>query len=180
MSEENKEIIYTKIGDKGRTSLFDATEIFKDDSRVEAYGTVDELNALLGICKHYIKDGPTQKFLHDVQRRLFDVGAELATVDTSILMRTIEAEDVEGIEHEIDRLLAFFEIPEYFVIPGDNIESGYFHLARTVCRRAERRIIHLAHEETINPEVIRYINRLSDYLYSLSRYVEDNYEKVTF
>ncbi len=173
-------IIYTRTGDKGKTSLYDSTNVFKDDDRVEAYGTIDELNAALGIAKHYVEDPKMKQKIHDIQRKLFDVGAELATVDTSILLTTITEEDVEALEKEIDYYLNFFEPPTYFILPGDNLQSAYLHMARTICRRAERLIVKLIHKEELNDQVLKYVNRLSDLLYAFSRFVEDNYERIWF
>jgi cob(I)alamin adenosyltransferase len=173
-------VVYTRTGDKGKTSLYDTTNVYKDDIRVEAYGTIDELNSALGIAKHYIDDEKIQDLIHGIQRKLFDVGAELATEDTSILITEIEASDVEFLENTIDYYLQFFDTPDYFIIPGDNLASAYLHLARTVCRRAERHIVTLIHTEEINEQVLIYVNRLSDLIYTLSRYVEDNFERVWF
>ncbi len=173
-------VVYTRTGDKGKTSLYDTTNVYKDDIRVEAYGTIDELNSALGIAKHYIDDEKIQDLIHGIQRKLFDVGAELATEDTSILITEIEASDVEFLENTIDYYLQFFDTPDYFIIPGDNLASAYLHLARTICRRAERHIVTLIHTEEINEQVLIYVNRLSDLIYTLSRYVEDNFDRVWF
>lgn len=173
-------IVYTRTGDKGKTSLFDSIGVFKDDIRVESYGTIDELNSIIGVAKHYVDDKDTRSLLHRIQRKLFDVGAELATVDTSILATTIIQEDIDFLENTIDHYLQFFEPPKYFIIPGDNLQSAYLHVARTVCRRAERHMVTLSHKEDINPLLIKYVNRLSDLFYTLSRFVEDNYEIVEF
>ncbi len=173
-------VVYTRTGDKGKTSLYDTKNVYKDDIRVEAYGTIDELNSALGIAKHYIEDEKIQDLIHGIQRKLFDVGAELATEDTSILITHIEEADVEFLENTIDYYLQYFDTPDYFIIPGDNLASAYLHLARTVCRRAERHIVTLIHTEPINDQVLIYVNRLSDLIYTLSRYVEDNFERVWF
>ncbi len=173
-------VVYTRTGDKGKTSLYDTKNVFKDDIRVEAYGTIDELNSALGIAKHYIEDEKIQDLIHGIQRKLFDVGAELATEDTSILITHIEEADVAFLENTIDDYLQYFDTPDYFIIPGDNLASAYLHLARTVCRRAERHIVTLIHTESINEQVLIYVNRLSDLIYTLSRYVEDNFERVWF
>lgn len=175
-------VVYTRTGDKGRTNLFDQTSVFKDDPRVEAYGTIDELVSFIGLAKHYVKpsDENTRRLLHDIQRKLFDVCAELATVDTSLLKTTITEEDVYFLEDQIDAYLKYFETPEYFIIPGDNIASAHFHICRTVARRGERQIVKVMHHDALNENVLKYVNRLSDLMYTLSRYVEDNYEKVVF
>lgn len=175
-------VIYTRTGDKGRTSLFDQTSVYKDDPRVEAYGTIDELVSFIGLAKHYVKEDDlrTRTMLHDIQRKLFDVCAELATKDTILLKTTITEDDVFELEDHIDYYLQFFETPEYFIIPGDNIQSAHFHICRTVARRAERQIVKIIKHEELNEHVLKYVNRLSDLMYALSRYVEDNYEKVIF
>lgn len=173
-------VIYTRTGDKGRTNLYDMVSVYKDDPRVEAYGTIDELNAFIGLAKHEIADEGVIKLLHDVQRKLFDVGAELATVDTSILKVVITQEDVDGLETQIDHYLQFFETPTYFILPGENRPSAYLHVARTVCRRAERLIVKIIKQDPLNDNVLKYVNRLSDLLYTLSRYVESGFEKITF
>lgn len=175
-------VVYTRTGDKGKTSLFDLTSVFKDDPRIEAYGTLDELGSFIGLAKHYVEasDEDTRRLLHDIQRKLFDVCAELATIDTSLLKTTITQEDVDFLEEKIDHYLQFFETPTYFIIPGDNLASAHFHICRTVARRAERQIVKITHHDEINEHVLKYVNRLSDLMYTLSRYVEDHYEKVIF
>ncbi len=175
-------VIYTRTGDQGKTNLFDQTSVYKDDPRVEAYGTIDELVSFIGLAKHYIQveDKETRKMLHDIQRKLFDVAAELATTDTVLLKTTITEEDVSYLEDRIDYYLQFFDTPKYFIIPGDNIASAQFHVCRTVARRSERQIVRVMKHEEINPNVLKYVNRLSDLLYALSRVVEDHYEKVIF
>lgn len=186
MTEEQKKpedmIIYTRTGDYGKTNLFDQTSVYKDDPRVEAYGTVDELVSFIGLAKHYIKedDTETRRLLHDIQRKLFDVCAELATKETVLLKTTITEEDVAYLENRIDHYLQFFDTPKYFIIPGDNLQSAHFHVCRTVARRAERQIVRIMKHEELNPQVLKYVNRLSDLLYAISRYVEDHYEKVIF
>lgn len=173
-------VVYTRTGDKGKTSLFDSIDVFKDDLRVECYGTIDELNSFIAIAKHHVGEEKISSKLHSIQRKLFDVGAELATVDTSILATVIIQEDIDELEREIDYYLQYFDPPKFFIIPGDNLQSAYMHICRTVCRRAERLMVKLAREEEINPLLIKYVNRLSDLFYAYSRYVEDNFENVVF
>lgn len=184
MREDNRKleemVIYTRTGDKGKTNLYDTVGVYKDDPRVDAYGTVDELNSAMGVAKHYVKDPKVSQKIHAIQRKLFDVGAELATVDTSILKTVITEEDVTDLEETIDYYLQFFETPTYFIMPGDNLSSAYLHLARTVCRRAERLIVRIIRQEPLNEQVLIYINRLSDLLYTFSRYEETAFEKVEF
>ena len=173
-------VVYTRTGDGGKTNLYDTTNVYKDEPRVEAYGTIDELNSFIGLAKHYITDAKTTALLHGLQRKLFDVGAELATVDLSILKTTIQQEDVDFLEDTIDDYLKTFEAPSYFIIPGDNLASAHLHVCRTVCRRAERLMVPLYKHGEISDVLLKYVNRLSDLFYALSRFVEENYEKVEF
>lgn len=177
MTEEK---IYTKTGDRGNTNLFDFKGVSKAHLRVEAYGTIDELNSMLGLCKHYVKMEGSKEAIEIVQRKLFDVGAELATLDVSILKTRIDEEDIETLEGWIDEILKDLETPMYFILPGDNKQSAYLHVARTVCRRAERVIVSLMHQEEVNEKLLKYVNRLSDWIYALSRKEEHHYEKVIF
>ncbi|WP_026894420.1 cob(I)yrinic acid a,c-diamide adenosyltransferase [Clostridiisalibacter paucivorans] len=173
-------IIYTKTGDKGETSLYDNKRVSKDSARVESYGTIDELNSAIGLAKNFIEDKEVYDFLNSVQRKLFDVAAQLATEDETKLKVKIVEEDVEKLEKYIDKLLEKFKKPDHFIIPGCGKASGFLHLARTICRRAERRIITLSKIARIDPMVIKYVNRLSDVLYTVARYVEECYEEVVF
>ena len=160
--------VYTKTGDKGKTSLYDSKRVFKDSIRVESYGTIDELNSYLGLTKNFIEDEDIYNLIHEIQRKLFDVAAELAT------------EEVVFLENKIDEYLDQVETPDHFIIPGAGKAAGFLHISRTICRRAERRIITLAREADVNEHLLKYVNRLSDLLYSLSRYIEDGYEEVKF
>lgn len=171
---------YTKTGDKGQTSLFDNKRVDKDDFRVESYGTIDELNTFLGLSKNYINDKGIFSLIHGIQRKLFDVGAELATEESSKRPMVIKEEDVIFLEKKIDEYTEKIEKPNYFIIPGEGKASAHLHVARTVCRRAERRIITLSKAADINPYLIKYINRLSDLIYILSRCTENRFEKVEF
>lgn len=172
--------VYTKTGDKGQTSLFDNKRVDKDDLRVESYGTIDELNSWLGLSKNFVEDSEIVNLIHQIQRRLFDIGAELATEDESKRPVMIEEEEVTFLEKEIDKYLEKIKKPDHFIIPGAGKTSAILHVARTVCRRAERRIISLSKKANINPHLIRYVNRLSDLIYVLARYTEDDYEEVIF
>lgn len=171
--------IYTKTGDKGQTSLFDNKRVFKDSLRVESYGTIDELNSSLGLAKNFVEE-EEYKLIHSIQRKLFDVGAELATEDPEKIPVKIYEDDVIHLEKMIDKYLALAKKPDHFIIPGSSKASGFLHLSRTICRRAERRVISLSKESEVNPHLIKYLNRLSDLLYSLARYTEENYEEVEF
>lgn len=172
--------VYTKTGDKGQTSLFDNKRVDKDDIRVESYGTIDELNTLLGLSKNYIRDEEIYRLIHKIQRKLFDVGAELATEDENKKTVTIKEDEVIFLEKEIDKYTEKIKKPDHFIVPGAGKASAFLHVARTVCRRAERRIITLSKEVQVNPHLIKYVNRLSDLIYILSRYIEDGFEEVNF
>ncbi|MBS4537628.1 cob(I)yrinic acid a,c-diamide adenosyltransferase [Clostridium sp. D2Q-11] len=172
--------VYTKTGDKGKTSLYDSKRVFKDSIRVESYGTIDELNSYLGLTKNFIEDEKTHKLIHNIQRKLFDVAAELATEDKSKLKLEMVEEDVKFLESKIDEYLDMVKTPDHFIIPGAGKAAGFMHVSRTICRRAERRIISLAREADVNEHLLKYVNRLSDLLYSLGRYLEDEFEEVEF
>ncbi|HEY8284773.1 MAG TPA: cob(I)yrinic acid a,c-diamide adenosyltransferase [Chloroflexota bacterium] len=168
--------IYTKAGDAGETALFGGLRVRKDIPRVEAYGTVDELNACLGLAVAVAGDHPAiQALLARVQSELFDVGAELSTPPERARDRLaarvplMDAARVETLEVEIDRFEAELAPLKTFILPGGTPASAALHLGRTVCRRAERRVITLAAEDEVNPEIGRYMNRLSDLLFVLAR-----------
>lgn len=165
--------IYTKTGDKGKTSLFDDKRVFKDDIRVEAYGTVDELGAFLGLTKHYLEDEEMNKYVYNIQNKLFTVSSTLATEDREKAKHHIVQEDIDGLEKIIDNYMGRLEDPTCFIVNGTGKKSAYLHVARTVCRRAERRIITLSGQADIDPLLIKYVNRLSDVLYAMARYSED-------
>lgn len=172
--------IYTKTGDKGKTSLYDHTRVDKDSIRVESYGTIDELNAYLGLARNFIDDNQVIGIIYDIQRQLFDVGGQLATLDQQMFPTKISENQIEGLEKIIDEFLVKIEQIDKFIIPGTNKASASLHVARTVCRRAERRMITLAKTEEIDPFLIKYINRLSDVLYALARFLESELRYVEF
>ena len=157
--------IYTKTGDKGTTSLVGGTRVPKTHIRLEAYGTVDELNSNLGLLITYLLDGKDKDFLQQVQDRLFAVGSHLAT------------EQVEMVEREIDRLDTLLPPLSAFILPGGSRGAAVCHVCRTVCRRAERRILALAEQVEIASELLAYVNRLSDYLFVLSRKMNQDDKK---
>jgi cob(I)alamin adenosyltransferase len=174
--------IYTRTGDQGQTGLGDGTRVSKDHPRVTAYGTVDELNSVLGLLVAHVGADPEQAahaaLLRAVQNDLFDVGADLCvplppegTSDTRLRVSAAQAQQLEG---HIDRLNAALEPLSSFVLPGGTVAAVWCHLARTVCRRAERDVITLSRAERINPEVIVYLNRLSDLLFVLARVCNRN------
>ncbi len=166
--------IYTKTGDAGQTGLFNAPRVRKDHPRIEAYGQVDELNAQLGLIRCEPLDPPLDRLLARVQNELFDLGAELATPDPAE-PRVPHAgpAQISALEGEIDRYEASLPPLKTFILPGGARAAALLHVARTVCRRAERAVIHLAHQpgESVNAPVIVYLNRLSDLLFVLARAV---------
>jgi len=166
--------IYTKTGDKGTTALGTGKRVPKHDLRVEAFGTVDETNAAIGIARLHTK-GDADAMLARVQNDLFDLGADLCAPEgdgSKERLRVIDAQ-IERLEREIDRMNGELSPLNSFVLPGGTAASAYLHQARTVARRAERNITRLAESEPVNPAVIRYINRLSDHLFVLARYEND-------
>ena len=171
--------IYTKTGDKGQTSLYDGSRIDKDSIRVDSYGTIDELNSYIGLCMHYVSED-IKKELFDIQRDLFYIGAELATKNTDKLKKVVVEEDIIKLEHIIDKYMGKSKGLDSFIIPGTSLASAHLHIARTICRRAERIIISLNKMENINPLLIKYINRLSDTLYAIARYSEEKLIPMKF
>lgn len=172
--------IYTKTGDKGTTSLVGGTRVPKTHIRLEAYGTVDELNSHLGLLVTYLLDGKDKAFLQQVQNRLFAVGSHLATDREKTGLKAasvISPEHVEMVEQEIDRLDTLLPPLSAFVLPGGSRGAAVCHVCRTVCRRAERRILALAGQVEISSELLAYVNRLSDYLFVLSRKMNQDDKK---
>ena len=164
--------IYTRTGDDGSTALFAGGRVSKPHLRVECYGTVDELNSALGLARALQPLAPTDGRLHTVQRQLFNLGADLATpldAPTNYIVR-VPAEDVAWLEAEIDAMTA--ELPELraFILPGGTPAAAQIHVARTICRRAERLATALAEHEALNPQAVPYLNRLSDFLFTLARW----------
>ncbi len=166
--------IYTRGGDKGRTSLGDGRRVDKHDLRVQAYGTVDEANAAIGLVRlHTKRDKSTDAMLQRIQNDLFDLGADLCTPETGRKAQgalRVTAAQVARLEGEIDRLNARLAPLKSFVLPGGTAPSAYLHLARTVLRRAERDITRLMASEAVNPAALKYANRLSDLLFVLARH----------
>jgi cob(I)alamin adenosyltransferase len=174
--------IYTKSGDRGETGLGDGRRVPKDDPRVAAYGTVDELNAVLGLVLAQTPGWGEADLVRGIQNDLFDVGADLCVPsgadDSSGPGRLrVRPEQTRRLEEAIDRLNASLAPLHSFVLPGGGPAAAWCHLARTVCRRAERAVVTLARGEPCNPEVIVYLNRLSDLLFVLARAGNDNGQK---
>ncbi len=174
--------IYTKTGDKGQTSLYDQHRIQKDDIRVESYGTVDELISSLGFAKNFVNDTAIFKLIEKIQRELFNVAGELATLEGQTFPDRIDASHVKYLENQIDLLLDTMGHDEdfHFILPGSNKESAALHVSRTICRRAERRIITLSQTADISPTLMQYVNRLSDTLYTMARFLEDQLTFINF
>src|SRR5580704_14151136 len=167
--------IYTRGGDKGKTSLGDGARVTKQSLRVEAYGTVDEANAAVGLARLHIS-GDDDAMLARIQNDLFDLGADLCTPEggrRGAGALRIAAAQVERLEREIDAMNATLAPLDSFILPGGTAAAAYLHLARTVTRRAERLVSELAGAERVNPEALKYLNRLSDHLFVLSRRVND-------
>ena len=178
--------IYTRGGDSGQTSLGRGERVAKHDLRVEAYGTVDEANSVIGLARNAISGTPlgghhyaeADAMLARIQNDLFDLGADLCTPEGEAKRDEqalrIVASQVERLEHEIDAMNSELEPLKSFILPRASDAAAWLHLARTVARRAERRMTQLAAEQPINPEAIKYINRLSDHLFVLARRLNDN------
>jgi cob(I)alamin adenosyltransferase len=165
--------IYTKTGDDGTTGLFGGDRVPKDAVRIEAYGTVDELNAVLGIVRCHNEDKKLDGYLHEIQNDLFNLGADLATpmkVKNEYIVR-IQSKDSEKLEKWIDELDAELLPLTNFILPGGHPSASYLHLARNVCRRAERLTVSLSRNESVGSEALIYLNRLSDLLFVLARWV---------
>jgi cob(I)alamin adenosyltransferase len=163
--------IYTKTGDKGQTSLIGGTRVAKHHIRIEAYGTVDELNSWIGLIRDQQVDEHSKKILVEIQDRLFTIGSSLASDPEKSRMKIpdLKEEDVVLLEKEMDRMNESLPEMKSFVLPGGNTVVSYCHIARCVCRRAERNTIHLAEEHFVAELVIKYLNRLSDHLFVLAR-----------
>jgi cob(I)alamin adenosyltransferase len=163
--------VYTKTGDKGETSLYGGQRVSKGDLRIHAYGTVDELNSYIGLLRDLCADEARNAQLIRIQDRLFTLGALLATESETAKKRLpkISKEDIESLEGAIDAMEHTLEPIKTFVLPGGHPTVSYCHISRCVCRRAERLSVELGEEVEVEPLVIQYLNRLSDYLFVLSR-----------
>ena len=170
--------VYTKTGDNGTTALFGGTRVPKDNIRIESYGTVDELNSYIGLIRDQEIDGHYKDILIEIQDRLFTIGAILATPPEKEVMKNgelrlknlgITETDIELLEKEIDTMEESLPPMTHFVLPGGHPTVSHCHIARCICRRAERLAVHLSHNEPVPEIAIRYLNRLSDYLFVLAR-----------
>ncbi len=163
--------IYTKTGDKGQTGLIGGTRVSKANLRIDAYGTVDELNSWIGLLRTSQSDIRQAAMLAQVQDRLFVIGSHLAAdpEKSRMSLPDLREADVEQLEAEIDFMNESLPELKSFVLPGGNQQAAYGHLARTVCRRAERQVVALGEENPVEPVLLEYLNRLSDYLFTLSR-----------
>lgn len=170
--------IYTRTGDKGKTSLVSGKRVSKDNIRIRAYGTIDELNSILGVVKHHVSK-KLIKIVSEIQNDLFDLGADLATPIVSkpkFKPLRITEKQVKRIEKKIDEYNKNLKPLSSFILPGGTMSASYLHNARTVARRAETNMVSLSAKEKVNPSALQYINRLSDLFFVLSR-VENNYGK---
>ncbi len=163
--------IYTKTGDKGLTSLIGGKRVPKNHERIEAYGTVDELNSYIGLISTQKTDAETLRILKEIQDRLFTIGASLAADPENSRMKIpdLHLSDIELLEQEMDKINATIPALKHFILPGGTEAVSFCHIARCVCRRAERLTVALAVDNEVEEKLIIYLNRLSDYLFVLSR-----------
>lgn len=171
--------IYTKTGDKGQTALYGGTRVSKASARVESYGNIDELNSFIGMAKCEITDEKVISQLKKIQFDLFTLGSESATPTDKLTLANgksrlnlmISEEEIQELENWMDEYEPQLEPLQYFILPGGGKGATALHVCRTVCRRAERSLVFLNESEEVRPELIKYLNRLSDYLFVLARYV---------
>ncbi len=164
--------IYTKTGDKGETGLFGGRRLPKNHLRIEAYGTVDELNSYIGLLRDKINLDEVSDLLKDIQDRLFTLGANLASDPAkNMAVPDIQDTDIERLEQAMDKMDETLPALKNFILPGGHSTVSFCHIARCVCRRAERLVVALHLEEKVDAILIQYLNRLSDYLFVLSRYI---------
>jgi len=176
--------IYTKTGDKGQTSLIGGTRVSKGYIRIHSYGTVDELNSYIGLLRDQDVNQSRKDLLKEIQDRLFTIGASLASDPEKSKMKIpdLHEEDITLLEKEIDKMNEQLPELKVFILPGGAIPVSYCHIARCVCRRAERHVIELKEKEFVADMVVMYLNRLSDYLFVLARKMgaELNAEEITW
>ncbi len=164
--------IYTKAGDKGQTSLFGGKKVSKSDLQIEAYGTVDELNSFIGVLISQINENALDKQLKSIQPILFDIGSHLASDGTaSQYLPELKTDLIQKMEEQIDQMTASLAPLKSFIMPGGSASISAAHVCRTVCRRAERRVVHLSEATSIPDFIPIYLNRLSDYFFVVARYL---------
>ncbi|MFD0792249.1 cob(I)yrinic acid a,c-diamide adenosyltransferase [Mucilaginibacter litoreus] len=170
--------IYTKTGDKGYTSLIGGTRVPKYHLRIESYGTVDELNSYIGLIRDQGIDQHDKNILKEIQDRLFTIGSSLAAdpEKSKMVIPDLHATDIELLEREMDRMNETLPELRHFILPGGSNAISFCHIARCVCRRAERLCVHLGEESTVDEKVKIYLNRLSDYLFTLARAIAYEYK----
>ena len=164
-------MIYTKTGDKGTTSLVGGSRVLKCSARVDAYGDLDELVSYLGLCREYLLDAESSDLLQ-IQNVLFNIESIIACEKEEFLSKLppVKQEDVEFLERKIDAMNEVVPPMKQFIIPGGDKTSSHLNVARTICRRSERKIVKLSQESEVKEEVLQYVNRLSDYLFTLGRF----------
>lgn len=167
--------IYTKTGDRGTTSLIGGTKVLKSHDRIEAYGTVDELNSYVGLCRDLIEIQEIKDVLKEIQDRLFTIGASLACdpeKETKLKIPDLKEGDIFFLENQMDKMDESLAPLQYFILPGGHPTTSHIHIARCICRRTERLIVTLiSSSEEHESLIVKYMNRLSDYLFVLSRYI---------
>ncbi|HEU4606988.1 MAG TPA: cob(I)yrinic acid a,c-diamide adenosyltransferase [Chitinophagaceae bacterium] len=167
--------VYTKTGDKGSTGLIGGTRVPKDHIRIEAYGTVDELNSFLGVVTDQLGDAAINEWILEIQDRLFTIGSSLATdpeKSPKMKLPDLHESDIQWLEQRIDEMDDVLPQMKSFILPGGHLAASHAHVARCVCRRAERLCVHMQHQEELVAEtVLKYLNRLSDFLFVLARYI---------
>ena len=167
--------IYTKTGERGSTSLIGGTKVPKSHIRIESYGTVDELNSYIGLVSDYLTYDHNKTILKEIQDRLFTIGSSLACdpdKDTKMEIPDLKDEDITLLEKEIDAMNEGLPVMKNFILPGGHVAVSTAHIARCVCRRAERACVNMQQQEMfVDPTVIKYLNRLSDYLFVLARFI---------
>lgn len=163
--------VYTKKGDQGETSLIGGTRVRKDHVRIESYGTVDELNSWMGVLRDHTADPDETALILEIQDRLFTIGSHLASDPETARMKLpeVQTNDIQNLEDAMDRIDRELPTLRSFVLPGGHPSVSFCHVARCICRRAERSVIRLDEETTVDPLILQYLNRLSDYLFVLSR-----------
>jgi len=176
--------IYTKTGDKGQTALIGGTRVNKNDVRLEAYGTVDELNSFIGLLVSFLPDDENKNFLLNIQNTLFDLGGNLAIDTTAPNIEkysiSFDEREIQKLETEIDRISETLSLLKSFVIPGGNQTAALCHVCRTITRRAERNIYTMSEHFQVEKKLLVYVNRLSDYFFVLSRFFNKSENKEIF